>query len=132
MLHIYYSCYINKIMELFNDSIHSGLRKQTTIISFISVLDKKIKKNQNIIACKGVKHTIPILKLIVKYIPELYNINEISPEDWGYYLHPSFYDNARFDTLNTKLIDFTSHFYKIDILSIPIVFNKISNQSGID
>lgn len=117
-------------MEFFNDAMISGLCKQRAIVAFISVLNKKLKKN-NIVSYIGIKNTPSTLLLIANYIPELYNINEISPGNWGYYLHPPLFENAFFDVLNSKQIDFTSYFYDTDILSIPIVFNGISNQTGI-
>ena len=119
-------------MELFNDSVVSGLCKQTTIQAFIGVLHRKINTKScfESIPYKGVDIPL-VLELITLYIPELYNINQISPDNWGYFLRAPFRGKMDFDTCNPQCIDFRTYFNSMDILSIPILFNTISNQTGI-
>ena len=120
-------------MQLFKDSTISGLSKRLTIQSFLEALYNKINRlpKSQTIPYKGIKNTPFVLKLVTSFLPELYNINEISPENWGYCLHEPLYRKSHFDTYNSKIVDFSSYFCSMDVLSMPIVFNGILNQTGI-
>ena len=119
-------------MDLFNDAMISGLCKKTTIQAFIGVLQRKINTKScfESIPYKGVDIPL-VLESITSYIPELYNVNEISPDNWRYFLQAPFHGKMDFDTCDPQCIDFRSYFSAMDILSIPILFNRISNQTGI-
>ena len=115
-------------MEFFNDAMVSGLCKQITMVTFMCMLSEKIQKFTNALAYTGINNTPVQLKLIGNYSAELQNIHESSPDNSGY---PSLWGASGDFVFGPKLIDFTSYFYTTDILSIPIVFNGISNQTGI-
>ena len=119
-----------------SSTIHSGVCKEHTLIPFLIALQRHItmyerastpNEHKKSIPYKGLLYTPYNLKLICSYIPELYHINKIQINNWGYQ------DGNRYrcDQITSDIIDFTTHFNQNDLTSLPIIFNSIPTQSGI-